>query len=98
MSRLCVRSFALSIDGYGAGPRQDLHNPIGVRGNELMEWFFATRAWRRMHGQEGGESGVDDALAEQGFEGIGAWILGRNMFGPVRGAVAGRELAGLVGR
>jgi dihydrofolate reductase len=85
VSRVCVRSFALSVDGYGAGPRQDLHNPIGVHGMELMEWFFATRAWRRMHGEEGGESGVDDALAAQGFEGIGAWILGRNMFGPVRG-------------
>jgi dihydrofolate reductase len=85
VSRVCVRSFALSIDGFGAGPRQDLHNPLGVRGAELMEWFFATRAWRRMHGQEGGESGVDDRLAEHGFAGIGAWILGRNMFGPVRG-------------
>ena len=85
MSRVCVRSFALSIDGYGAGPRQDLHNPLGVHGTELMEWFFATRAWRRMQGEEGGEAGVDDALAEQGFDGIGAWIIGRNMFGPVRG-------------
>ena len=85
MSRVCVRSFALSIDGYGAGPGQDLHNPLGVRGTELMEWFFQTRAWRSMHGQEGGETGVDDTLAAQGFEGIGAWIIGRNMFGPVRG-------------
>jgi len=85
VSRLCVRSFALSIDGYGAGPGQDLHNPLGVRGTELMEWFFQTRAWRSMHGQEGGETGVDDTLAAQGFEGIGAWIIGRNMFGPVRG-------------
>jgi dihydrofolate reductase len=85
MSRVCVRSFALSIDGYGAGPRQDLHNPLGVRGFELMEWFFQTRAWRRMHGEQGGETGVDDAFAAQGFEGIGAWIIGRNMFGPVRG-------------
>ncbi len=85
MSRLCVRSFALSIDGYGAGPGQDLHNPLGVRGPELMEWFFRTRAWRRMHAEAGGETGVDNTLAEQGFEGIGAWILGRNMFGPVRG-------------
>ena len=85
VSRVCVRSFALSIDGYGAGPRQDLQNPIGVRGLELMEWFFQTRAWRRMHGDEGGETGVDDSLAEQGFAGIGAWIIGRNMFGPVRG-------------
>jgi dihydrofolate reductase len=85
VSKLCVRSFAVSIDGFGAGPAQDLRNPIGVGGTELMEWFFQTRAWRRMHGQEGGETGVDNALAEQGFEGIGAWILGRNMFGPVRG-------------
>ena len=85
MSKLCVRSFAVSSDGFGAGPAQDLQNPMGVRGTELMEWFFQTRAWRRMHGQEGGETGVDNALAEQGFEGIGAWILGRNMFGPVRG-------------
>ena len=85
VSRVCVRSFALSIDGYGAGPRQDLQNPIGVRVLELMEWFFQTRAWRRMHGDEGGETGVDDSLAEQGFAGIGAWIIGRNMFGPVRG-------------
>ena len=85
MSKLCVRSFAISIDGYGAGPRQDLQNPLGVRGTELMEWFFETRAWRKMHSQPGGETGVDDNIAEQGFEGIGAWILGRNMFGPVRG-------------
>jgi dihydrofolate reductase len=85
VSRVCVRSFALSIDGYGAGPRQDLDNPIGARGMELMEWFFATRAWRRMHGEEGGETGTDNAQADRGFEGIGAWILGRNMFGPVRG-------------
>ena len=85
MSRVCVRSFALSIDGYGAGPRQDLQNPLGVRGTDLMAWFFETRTWRRTHGEEGGETGVDDSLAGQGFEGIGAWILGRNMFGPVRG-------------
>ena len=63
MSRVCVRSFGLSIEGFGAGPRQDLQNPLGVRGTDLMEWFFATRAWRRMHGQEGGESGADDTLA-----------------------------------
>jgi dihydrofolate reductase len=83
--RVCVRSFALSIDGYGAGPRQDLHNPIGVHGMEIMEWFFATRAWRNMHGEQGGETGIDDTFAEQGFADIGAWIIGRNMFGPVRG-------------
>ncbi len=85
MSKLRVQSFAVSLDGYGAGPSQSLENPLGVRGTELMEWVFATRFWRRMHGEEGGETGVDDRMAEQGFAGIGAWILGRNMFGPVRG-------------
>jgi len=85
MSRLLVRCFAVSIDGYGAGTHQDLQNPLGVRGPELMEWFFPTRVWRAMRGQDGGETGTDNAMAEQGFAGIGAWILGRNMFGPVRG-------------
>jgi dihydrofolate reductase len=85
MSRLRVNSFAISIDGYGAGPNQDLENPIGAGGLELMEWFFHTRAWRQMHGQDGGETGIDNGLAESGFAGVGAWILGRNMFGPIRG-------------
>src|SRR5437762_10622850 len=85
MSKLRVQSFAISIDGYGAGPNQDLENPLGVRGPELMEWFFATRVWRCMHGQEGGEAGVDNDMAGEGLAGIGAWILGRNMFGPIRG-------------
>ena len=85
MSRLRVQSFAISIDGYGAGPRQDFHNPLGVHGLELMEWFFPTRAWGRMQGQGDGDTGVDNDLVEQGLAGIGAWILGRNMFGPVRG-------------
>src|SRR5205823_3529708 len=82
---LRVQSFAISIDGYGAGPIQDLQNPLGLRGPELMEWFFHTRVWRKMHGHADGETGVDNGIAEQGFAGIGAWILGRNMFGPVRG-------------
>src|SRR5262245_11839114 len=85
MSKLRVQSFAISIDGYGAGPNQDLLNPLGVRGPELMEWFFYTRSWRRMHGLTDGDTGIDNEMAEQGFSGIGAWILGRNMFGPVRG-------------
>ena len=85
MSKLRVQSFAISIDGYGAGPGQDRKNPLGVRGPELMEWVFHTRMWRRMQGQDGGETGVDDGMVEQGFAGVGAWILGRNMFGPVRG-------------
>ena len=86
MPKLRVQSFALSIDGYGAGPNQDLQNPLGVRGPDLMEWFFPTRAWKKMHGQPDGETGVDNGIAEQGLAGIGAWILGRNMFGPIRGA------------
>jgi len=85
MPKVRVNSFAVSIDGYGAGPSQDLQNPLGVNGPELMEWFFHTQAWRRMHGQEDGETGVDNEVAELGFKGVGAWILGRNMFGPVRG-------------
>jgi dihydrofolate reductase len=85
MTRLLVRSFSISIDGFGAGPDQDLQNPLGVGGPELFDWFFRTRTWQRMHGNADGEIGVDDDLAAQSFEGVGAWILGRNMFGPVRG-------------
>src|SRR4051812_11247979 len=85
MSRVRVLSFAVSLDGYSAGPNQSLQNPLGERGPDLMDWFFTTRVWRAMHRQQGGEEGIDNGVAEQGFEGIGAWILGRNMFGPVRG-------------
>ena len=85
MSKLRVQNFAISVDGYGAGPDQSLENPLGVRGPELMEWFFHTQAWRKMHGQGDGETGVDNEIAERGFANIGAWILGRNMFGPIRG-------------
>jgi dihydrofolate reductase len=85
MTKLRVQSFAVSIDGYGAGPNQDFQNPLGVRGPELMEWFFHTQIWRKMHGHVDGETGVDNGIAERSFDGIGAWILGRNMFGPVRG-------------
>ena len=85
MSKLRINSFAVSIDGFGAGPNQNLENPLGVNGPELMEWFFHTRAWREMHGQSEGETGVDNEMARRGFENIGAWVLGRNMFGPVRG-------------
>ncbi len=85
MSKIRVQSFTISIEGYGAGPNQDLQNPLGVRGTELMAWLFPTRVWGKIHGDEGGETGVDNRIAEQGFERVGAWILGRNMFGPVRG-------------
>lgn len=86
MSKLVVRSFAVSLDGFGAGPDQSLENPLGVRGPELMEWFFHSRFWNAMHGKDGGETGADNSIAERGFDNLGAWILGRNMFGPVRGA------------
>lgn len=85
MSKLKVQSFAVSLDGFGAGPDQDLENPLGIGGPDLMEWFFHSKAWRAMHGESGGETGVDNQMAEQGFANLGAWILGRNMFGPVRG-------------
>jgi len=85
MAKVRVQSFSVSLDGYGAGPNQDLHNPLGVRGPEIFEWFFPTRVFQKMHGQGEGETGVDNRMAEQGFENMGAWILGRNMFGPVRG-------------
>jgi dihydrofolate reductase len=85
MTALRVESFAISIDGYGAGPNQSLGNPLGTGGPELMESFFRTRVWRKMHGHGDGETGVDNRMAERGFAGVGAWILGRNMFGPVRG-------------
>ena len=86
MAKVVVRSFGISLDGFGAGPAQDLQNPLGVRGPEIMEWFFPTRVWRTMRGEAGeGETGVDNRMAELGFRDVGAWILGRNMFGPVRG-------------
>ena len=80
-----VRSFGVSLDGFAAGPSQSLEHPLGVGGPELMAWFFPTRVWHEKQGQGGGETGIDNRMAEQGFANIGAWILGRNMFGPVRG-------------
>lgn len=85
MSELRIQSFSISLDGYGAGPDQDLENPLGVGGLALHKWFFPTRTFQRMHGNGDGTTGVDDEFAARGFANIGAWILGRNMFGPVRG-------------
>jgi dihydrofolate reductase len=85
MPKLRVHGFSVSLDGYGAGPDQDRDNPLGVGGRALHEWAFATRTFRQMFGQEGGTTGIDDGFAARGFNNIGAWILGRNMFGPVRG-------------
>ncbi len=86
MTRVRVESFSVSLDGYGAGPGQDIDHPLGVGGMELHEWVLPTRTFRRVHsGAEDGATGVDDDFAARGFEKIGAWIIGRNMFGPIRG-------------
>jgi dihydrofolate reductase len=85
MSKLRVAAFSVSIDGYSAGPNQRLEHPLGENGLELHRWFFDTLTFRKMHGQEGGHDGVDEAFAARAMRDCGAWILGRNMFGPVRG-------------
>jgi dihydrofolate reductase len=85
MPRLRVHNFAMSVDGFVAGPDQSLEHPLGVGGTRLHQWAFATRSARRMFGHEGGEGGVDDDMWRQGDEGVGATIMGRSMFGPVRG-------------
>ncbi len=85
MSRVRVESFTISIDGYGAGPDQSVRNPLGVGGEALHDWIISTRAWREMHGKEGGATGIDDDFAARGNKNVGAWIMGRNMFGPSRG-------------
>lgn len=85
MSKLRVHAFTVSLDGYGAGPDQSLDNPLGRGGISLHEWMFATRTARKMFAQEGGDTGLDDDFTARGFENIGAWVMGRNMFGPVRG-------------
>jgi dihydrofolate reductase len=82
MSRLRVCCFSMSLDGYGAGPAQSLENPLGVGGPALHEWVFPTRTFRQMFGEAGGSTGADDDFAARGIANIGAWILGRNMFGP----------------
>ena len=86
MSKLRVASFSISIDGFGAGPNQSLQNPIGEGGMSLHEWVLPTRTFQRMHGTGSGTTGIDDDFAARGFNNIGAWILGRNMFDPNRGA------------
>jgi len=85
MPKLRVHNFSISLDGYGAGPIQDQTNPLGVGGEELHDWFVATRTFQKITGKEGGTTGTDDDFAARGFKNIGACILGRNMFGPVRG-------------
>ena len=88
MSKLRVHCFSVSLDGFGAGPNQDLNNPLGVGGEDLHQWLFPTRAFQKMQGEgeDKGTKGVDNDFVERGFDSIGAWILGRNMFGPIRGS------------
>ena len=87
MSRLRVESFTISLDGFGAGPNQGIDNPLGVGGTALHGWAVSTRTFQeRVFGGTGGATGtIDDDFARRGFTNIGAWILGRNMFGPIRG-------------
>jgi len=85
MARLLVHGFSISLDGYGAGPGQSKTEPLGVGGENLHNWMIQTRTFQAMQRKEGGETGIDDDITARGFAGIGAWIMGRNMFGPVRG-------------
>jgi dihydrofolate reductase len=93
MSRLRVNAFSISIDGYGAGPEQALDQPMGVGGMALHQWVLGTATFQKMHadfaasliGDQAGTTGVDDSFAARGFENLGAWIIGRNMFAPSRG-------------
>src|SRR5512138_3701283 len=85
MSNVRVSAFSISLDGYGAGPNQDLDNPLGVRGTELHQWVFETAFFHKMVGREGGVDDTDNRIAENAMANLGAWVLGRNMFGPIRG-------------
>ncbi len=85
MAKVRVAGFSVSLDGFSAGTEQSLNDPLGKRGPEIFQWFFPTRTFRAMHGQEGGAVDVDDEFARRSMENFGAFILGRNMFGPVRG-------------
>jgi len=94
MSKVKVAAFSVSLDGFGAGPDQSLQDPLGKRGGELHKWIYPTRFFNKMVGKEGGTTDTDNAFADRSFENIGAWILGRNMFGPIRGAWPDEEWKG----
>ena len=94
MPKLRVHAFAISLDGYGAGPNQGPETPLGEQGTLLHEWVFDTRTFRALQGLEGGDTGIDDDFIAEGFENIGATIMGRNMFGPVRGGWPNDEWKG----
>ncbi|MCB1024476.1 MAG: dihydrofolate reductase family protein [Acidobacteria bacterium] len=94
MSKVVVQAVGMSFDGFSAGADQSIDEPLGVLGKDLMEWFFPTKTFKEQHGGEGGETGIDDDFAAQSLSGKGAWILGRNMFGPVRGPWPDEEWKG----
>src|ERR1700761_8980048 len=85
MQKVRVAGFGVSLDGFSAGPEQSIENPLGKRGPEIFQWFFHTRTFQAMHGQDGGSTDIDDEFAHRSMDNFGAFILGRNMFGPVRG-------------
>lgn len=90
-----VASFSISLDGFSAGPNQDIHNPLGLRGPDIFDWFFKTKIFNKMHVTgHGGSAGIDNDWAEKSFENVGSWILGRNMFGPIRGPWADESWKG----
>lgn len=94
MSKLRINCFAISVDGYGAGPDQSLDNPLGIGGERLHEWMIPTKTFQSLYGSGQGTTGLDDEYTRRGMENIGAWILGRNMFGPVRGSWPDEEWRG----
>src|SRR6185437_16367061 len=98
MSKLRVLNFTISIDGYGAGPDQSIDNPLGRGALELHTWMVTTRTFLSTHGKEGGSTGVDDDFTKRAFDNLGAWIMGRNMFGPVRGPWPDESWKGWWGR
>jgi len=98
MSKVKVTAFSVSLDGYGAGPGQTREEPLGKRGEELHEWMFPTMMFQKLYGKGEGTTGIDNDFAEKSFENLGAWIMGRNMFGPVRGPWPNDEWKGWWGK
>lgn len=98
MTRVRVESFTISLDGYGAGPNQHVNEPLGAGGERLHEWFIPTDTFQRIHAGHAGTTGIDNDFASRGFRNVGAWILGRNMFGPVRGPWPDEEWKGWWGK
>ena len=85
MSKVTVNAFSISLDGYGAGPNQSVKDPLGENGEQVHEWFYPTRTFQKMYGNDKGTTGPDEDFAARSMQNLGAWIMGRNMFGPVRG-------------